>query len=113
MYKRQDLPFLSACSKQYHLPYPLDRKDSLDFYASVAPFRSLFASQKLTQRALEQRLQLTRKDPYSGAELIDRYRSWLTTKDEDLLQNLLGQMCIRDSNHAVQCRKRLFTHMIV
>ena len=56
----------------------------------MAPFRSLFASQKLTQRALEQRLQLTRKDPYSGAELIDRYRSWLTTKDEDLLQNLLG-----------------------
>ena len=87
---RFDLPFLSACSAQYHLPYPLDRKDSLDFYANVAPFRSLFDSQKLTQRALEQRLQLTRKDPYSGAELIDRYRSWLTTRDEDLLQNLLG-----------------------
>ena len=88
--QRFDLPFLSACSAQYHLPYPLDRKDSLDLYASVAPFRPLFATQKLTQRALEQRLQLTRKDPFDGGELIAQYLSWLTTRDEDLLQNMLG-----------------------
>ena len=88
--QRFDLPFLSACSAQYHLTYPLDRKDSLDLYASVAPFRPLFATQKLTQRALEQRLQLTRKDPFDGGELIAQYLSWLTTRDEDLLQNMLG-----------------------
>lgn len=87
---RFDLPFLSECSAQYHLPYTLDRKDSLDLYASVAPFRPLLGAQKLTQRALEQRLCLSREDPFSGAELISQYMSWLSTGDETLLRNLLG-----------------------
>ena len=87
---RFDLPFLNECSAQYHLPNSLNGKTSLDLYANIAPFRSLLGAQKLTQRALEQRLRLTREDPFTGAELIAQYLSWLSTRDEALLQNLLA-----------------------
>lgn len=86
---RFDLPFLRQCSAQYHLPFPLAAKQSLDFYAAVSPFRALFAGQRLTQRALEARMQLVREDPFTGAELIAQYVRWQSTQDETLLQNLL------------------------
>ena len=85
---RFDLPFLTQCSAQYHLPCPLTEKQSLDFYAAVSPYRALFAGERLTQRALEARLDLTREDPFTGAELIETYSLWQRTHDEALLQAL-------------------------
>lgn len=87
---RFDLPFLTQCSAQYHLPCPLTEKQSLDFYAAVSPYRALFAGERLTQRALEARLGLTREDPFTGAELIETYSLWQRTHDEALLQALLA-----------------------
>lgn len=87
---RFDLPFLTQCSAQYHLPCPLTEKQSLDFYAAVSPYRALFAGERLTQRALEARLGLTREDPFTGAELIETYSLWQRTHDETLLQALLA-----------------------
>jgi len=84
-----DLPFLDKCAFQYHLENPLKDMISIDLYRTVRPYRKLFRTERLNQKAMENFLGIRRADRFSGAELISVYGSFLSSADPASLELLL------------------------
>lgn len=85
-----DLPYLmSRCSFCQVNPAPVKELISIDLYRRIKPFRSILAMDKMTLKDVEEFMQIHRKDPFSGSDLIALYQEYLQTGSEQLLQALL------------------------
>lgn len=84
-----DIPYLMKRCHQYHLPYGFDQIQSLDIYKKIRPYRRLLGLENLKQKSVEQFLGVSRQDQYSGGQLIEVYKEYLTTQEAALYDLLI------------------------
>lgn len=84
-----DLPFVLARCKKYGIPISLAQLEQLDLYRAVSPLKNLLKLPNCKQKTLEEFLQLFRKDPFTGGQLIELYKVYRTQRDHRLLEVLL------------------------
>lgn len=84
-----DLPFLLKRCLAHKLAYDFSAVESFDIYRKINPYRKLLGLASMKQKALEEFLQISRKDTYSGGQLIEVYKDYLLTRDSYLLKLLI------------------------
>lgn len=84
-----DIPFLQKRCARLKLPYAFDGVASVDIYRKIRPLRRLLGLESMKQKAVEAFLGVSRRDVFSGGELIEVYRQYLVSRDERLLHLLL------------------------
>ncbi len=72
-----DLPYLLQKVSLHNLPYNFKHIDSLDIYKQIIPYKKRLPVSDLKLKTVERFLEIKRKDPYSGGELIDVYMKYL------------------------------------
>ncbi len=87
--KQFDLPYLARKAEQFHLRNPLDAFRGIDIYQLLKPVKKLLSLTSLRQKAVEDFLQIVRKDEFDGGQLIPVYQEYASLKDERLLALLL------------------------
>ena len=78
-----DMPYLSKKCRSYNLPYGFSEFSSLDLYRCISPYKKLLKLSQMKQKAIEEFLEIFRKDPFSGGELISVYDAYLAHPDND------------------------------
>lgn len=84
-----DIPYILAKCASYNMLYNFDRFLGYDLYREACRYKTLFQTENLKQRTLEEFFGLSREDKYSGGELINIYYDYLKNKNGELLQLLL------------------------
>lgn len=84
-----DIPFLQKRCKHFDLPYDFSGVTSFDIYKKIKPYRKLLGLDHLKQKSIEQFLGIARTDKYNGGELIEVYRDYLMTKEQELYDRLI------------------------
>ena len=84
-----DIPYLLKRCRRFKKPYDFSEVQSLDIYKKLRPYRKLLGLDSLKQKAVEQFLGVSRKDQYSGGQLIEVYKDYLVTRDQFLYDLLL------------------------
>ncbi|BCN30493.1 ribonuclease H-like domain-containing protein [Anaeromicropila herbilytica] len=72
-----DIPYLLKKCRFHQLDYSFDQIDQIDIYKKINPYKKTFRIPNLKQKTIEQFLDISREDTYSGGELIDVYRNYL------------------------------------
>ena len=85
---RFDLPYIKTRCDQYGFTYPFDSFDSIDIYKRIAPYKSILGLPDCKQKTVELFLGIDREDLYSGGELIEIYKSYLTCPREETFRLL-------------------------
>ncbi len=83
-----DLPFLLKRCSHLGLSYDFSEVESFDIYKKIRPYRKLLELDSLKQKSIERFLGISRKDQYSGGQLIEVYQDYLMT-GETFLYDLL------------------------
>ena len=83
-----DVPYLMHKYTFYQLPSPWEGTRQMDLYQLFSPLKKLLHLDHMRQKDLEQAIGLFRKDRYSGGKLIEVYKKYLLSGDEDLLEML-------------------------
>lgn len=97
-----DLPFLKKKIETYGLKYNFDHLHSIDVYKKVLSIRNLLNLDNYKQKTVEGFLNINRIDKFSGGELIDVYKSYLTSKK---LEDMRG-------NENLESNKLLYTLLL-
>lgn len=84
-----DLPYLQKRCELLALDMDLSHLYCIDIYKILSKFKKIFKLENLKQKSLETFLGISRKDIYSGGELINIYMDFQQEKDEELLQTIL------------------------
>ena len=84
-----DIPYLLKRCGHYGLSYDFSGVESLDIYKRIKPYRRLLGLDSLKQKAIEQFLGVSRRDTYSGGQLIEVYQDYLTTHEQFLYDLLI------------------------
>jgi uncharacterized protein YprB with RNaseH-like and TPR domain len=84
-----DFPYLTGKYRQHHLDIPYQNITSLDLYKKISPYKKLLKLDSLKQADLEKYLQIHRKDPFHGGELISLYKEYIHRPDDALQKVLL------------------------
>lgn len=84
-----DIPYLKGKCEQFGIAEPFDDMQYIDMFKSVSKIRHILNLPDYKQKSIEHFLHLTRKDTYSGGELIPIYESYTRTTDEAQLALLL------------------------
>lgn len=72
-----DLPYLLQKVNIHNLPYNFKHIDSFDIYKQIIPYKKRLPLSDLKLKTVERFLDIKRRDPYSGGELIDVYMKYL------------------------------------
>lgn len=103
-----DLPYLKQKADQLEIPFDFEKSmKQIDIYKEIRPFKKIFSVDNLKQVSIEHFLNITRKDTYSGKELINIYQRYIassnSTSEEILLlhnhDDLLGMTQISQILH--------------
>ncbi|MBP3701851.1 MAG: ribonuclease H-like domain-containing protein, partial [Lachnospiraceae bacterium] len=84
-----DMPYLRQKYERYQKPFPLDAMENMDIYRAIRPYKNLLGLPSLRQKAIEDYLNIPRKDPFDGGQLIAVYEEYLRTRSDLGLQALL------------------------
>ena len=85
-----DVPYVKAKCEAYKIPGDiLNTCQSIDLYRRIRPYQKHLDLERLTQKDAERFLGINREDPFSGEQLIQVYKEYLTSADERLLKILL------------------------
>jgi len=84
-----DLPYLAHKFTRYKHPNPLIDLEQIDLYRMIHPYKSILQLSNLKQKTLETFLQLRRKDPFTGGDLIPVYKEYCQHPDIRLEKALL------------------------
>lgn len=87
---RFDQPYLEARYKAHNMASPFEGIPSLDLYQTLKPCKDLLKLSRMKQPDLEMFLHLPSRLFCDGKEGIRRYRQYLKTQEEELLNELLG-----------------------
>lgn len=77
-----DLPYITQKCSQLSLPCNFDAFQGMDIYRRVAPYRYFLKLPNCKQKTLEQFLGVSRKDVFSGSELIGIYHDYIKNPSE-------------------------------
>ena len=72
-----DIPFIKDRAAHLNIPYTLDKLLSYDLYKCVRPLKTLLKLESCNQKSVEQFLNISRDDEFSGGELIKAYNAVL------------------------------------
>lgn len=86
---RFDIPYLQKRCLFYHLPYDFTSVKSIDIYRKIKPYQKLLGLNSLKQKAIEGFLNISRKDLFTGGELIQVYEDYLISHNIELCDLLL------------------------
>ena len=86
---RFDLPFIKFKCDKVNMIDPLDDMESLDIYKRISPYKNILGIPDCKQKTVELFLGIDRTDLYSGGELIEVYRRYLTEHNDRLYDLLL------------------------
>ena len=85
-----DISFLRRCAEQYSVPVEcFDNIKSFDILKKIRPLKKLLNLPDLKLRTIEAFLGVTREDTRSGGELIDIYKEYLESRNEEQYMSLL------------------------
>lgn len=82
-----DMPFIKKRMALYNLicnPY-----ESIDIMKVVRPYKKLLQLENIKLKTIEALFGYVRKDPFTGGDLIEVYKTYLLGPDERLMQTLL------------------------
>lgn len=86
---RFDLPFMEKCRERLHLDSVSHNINYVDLYPTARSYKHLFGLANAKQKTLELFFGHSRKDTYSGGELIKIYASYVKDPQPELLELLL------------------------
>lgn len=84
-----DIPYLLSKCISYNLPYNFDNMECIDLLREIKQISKLLKLPDLKQKSIENFLGITRKDRYSGGELITVYENYRQNPSEDAMHLLL------------------------
>lgn len=84
-----DMPYLRQKYERYKQAFPLETMVNMDIYRMIRPYKCLLGLASLRQKAIEDYLNIPRKDPFDGGQLIAVYEDYLHTHSPQGLQALL------------------------
>lgn len=84
-----DLPYLRKKLLQYQLPYDFSQFEGIDIYKRIHPYRGFLKLPNCKQKTVESFLNIRREDRYTGGELINVYKDYLSSHDFNLYHILL------------------------
>ncbi|MDO5416514.1 MAG: ribonuclease H-like domain-containing protein [Lachnospiraceae bacterium] len=84
-----DIPYLLKRCGHLGLPFDFSGIASVDIYRKIRPYKRLLGLDSLKQKAIEQFLGISRKDMYSGGQLIEVYKDYLMTHEAFLYDMLI------------------------
>lgn len=84
-----DIPYLLKRCRAFGLTYDFSDVESVDIYKRIKPYRKLLGLESMKQKAIEQFLGVSRKDMYSGGQLIEVYHDYLMTHEKFLYDFLI------------------------
>lgn len=85
-----DLPYLKQKSDILGISFELNNiMPQIDIYKEIRPYKNIFALDNMKQVSIEQFLNLSRDDKYSGKELINVYQRYIAKPDSSLKHLLL------------------------
>ena len=84
-----DIPYLQYKAAIYDLGDLFEGITQVDIYKLVKPLRYLLFADTMRQKAIESFLDVDRVDTFGGGELIEVYRDYTISKNEDDLQKLV------------------------
>lgn len=79
-----DLPYLQKRCAALGLDCSFSNMSSLDIYKKIKPFKKLLGLENLKQKTIERFLNLNREDRFSGGQLIEVYKTYLASKNQNL-----------------------------
>lgn len=83
-----DVPYLKAKCEYYHLKEPFGKKDFLDIFKIVSSLKFLLKLPNYKQKSIETFLGVSRKDTFSGGELIKVYEEYMLHPTQNLMELL-------------------------
>lgn len=84
-----DLPYLKQKVKACDLPYSFSRFEGLDIYRRIFPYKNFLKLPNCKQKTIEYFLGVSREDTFSGGELINLYKDYISSHDFNLYHTLL------------------------
>lgn len=72
-----DIPYITKKCRQLNLPYSFDNLESLDIYKKIIPYKNLLQLKSYKQKAIEEFLEINRKDTLNGEQLIELYANYV------------------------------------
>lgn len=78
-----DIPFLEKKCQAYQLPDPFQGITSIDLYKRIKKYKKLLQLENLKQKSVEAFLGITRKDSYTGKDLISVYKSYVQNRKKE------------------------------
>lgn len=80
---RFDIPYLQNKLQQYNISFSFDNLEGIDIYKRLAPYKTFLKLPNCKQKTIENFIgNTTRKDQYTGGELIDVYHEYVLNHDE-------------------------------
>lgn len=84
-----DIPYLKAKCSEFQIPENFDTFTFIDIFKSVSKLKSLLELPNYKQKTIESFLGISRKDTYTGGELIEIYHNYCLHPNTDALRLLL------------------------
>ena len=84
-----DIPYLLKRCHHFDLDYDFSEITSVDIYRKIKPYRKFLGLESMKQKSIEAFLGVSRKDRYSGGELIAVYERYLMTHEQNLYDDLI------------------------
>lgn len=84
-----DIPYLLKRCQILGLPYDFSGVASIDIYKRIKPYRKLLKLENLKQKSIERFLGICRQDQYNGGQLIQVYKDYLKTREDELYDMLM------------------------
>lgn len=72
-----DLPYITKKCAKHNLSFAFDGLKSIDLYRIATSLKSILHLNSYTQKSVEQAFNITRKDTYTGGELIQIYANYV------------------------------------
>ena len=84
-----DLPFIMGRCEKLNLSHTFDGFEGIDIYKRVANCKHFLQLPNCKQKSIEKFLHIDREDKYSGGELIQVYKDYLTNSSQESEELLL------------------------
>ena len=79
-----DMPFLKERGEKYNINFDFNSFESIDIYKTVKKYSDLLKLENNKQKTYEDFLGIKRNDPFSGGDLIEVYKEFMRTHDENV-----------------------------
>lgn len=84
-----DLPFLKQKAAKYHIDCDFSHMKGLDIYRRISPYKNFLKLPDCKLKTVELFLDISREDSYTGGELIQVYKDYISSHDFGLYRTLL------------------------